>query len=325
MEKSLSKPEELFNREKNEYDTAKSRYLQAIKEIKPLANLEQLPSPPLTRAAYSDRMAWIMANMAKLAYIKFEKDPLELEHLKFSLLSGNFELVETFNEADTQAFIAKMKVTGRSKRKGFAVLAFRGTQPDTIGDIRTDLAAYKTSMKTGRVHSGFIKAYEVVADKIEKQLEKDRLPLYVTGHSLGGALATVATKDLEDRIGDRIAACYTFGSPRVGNVKFNASVKAPIYRIVNCTDIVTLVPTINYFHIGDTRYLTRNKDGELIRGIPTMLRTWEFIVSTLLSLPKFWSRWVGAHDMAEYIHKLEGYAARRNGSTLEELLSAEIK
>ena len=56
------------------------------------------------------------------------------------------------------------------------------------------------------------------------------LGLYVTGHSLGGALAQRATAAL-DR--DTLAACYTFGSPRVATLAFDRLDKAPHYRVVN--------------------------------------------------------------------------------------------
>lgn len=65
-------------------------------------------------------------------------------------------------------------------------------------------------------------------------------PLFITGHSLGGALATVAARDLVHKGG--IAACYTFGSPRVGNDEWTGDIKTPIYRLVNAADCVTMLP-----------------------------------------------------------------------------------
>jgi len=67
-------------------------------------------------------------------------------------------LVRTFNIADTQAFLAKEAF--------FAVLSFRGTQTDSIGDIETDIAVSLDSTRYGKVHDGFKKAYDDVARDI---------------------------------------------------------------------------------------------------------------------------------------------------------------
>ena len=61
------------------------------------------------------------------------------------------------------------------------------------------------------------------------------VPIYFIGHSLGGALAQIATAKFGS---DRVAACYTFGSPRVGSAFFDLWVKPPSYRVVNYADLV---------------------------------------------------------------------------------------
>ena len=315
MEKTGDKPSEVFLREKVEFEQAKKRYRDVIRQIKPLADLDKLPTPPVNRAAYSDRMAWIMAQMAKLAYTPFEEDDLGMEQLEYALQSGWFNLMKTFNKKGTQAFLAK--------NDEFAVLAFRGTQPTRWEDVRTDLRALKQKTVEGKVHKGFKEAFDDVRDEIfdivDKSIGKD-LPLYVTGHSLGAALATVATQELEEKFHDLIAACYTFGSPRVGDGTYEKSIKAPVYRIVNTTDIVTLVPFFlgTFMHVGDPRYLSRRKiDGiyRIYRGIPNLRRVFESILETLLALLRLKNPigpWIGAHDMTIYIAKLESYAKARN-------------
>jgi alpha-beta hydrolase superfamily lysophospholipase len=61
-------------------------------------------------------------------------------------------------------------------------------------------------------------------------------PLFLTGHSLGGALATLAASRWPAR------ACYTFGAPRVGDGAFARTLRAPLYRVVNGQDVVPRVP-----------------------------------------------------------------------------------
>jgi hypothetical protein len=314
--KNSHKPAEVLEIAKQEFDQAITKYQIIFKSIRPLAELENLPEPPMVRAAYSDRMAWIMANMVQLAYIKFEENEIETERLDYALRSGAFNLIRTFNNKGSQAFLAK--------NDEFAVLSFRGTQPDKWEDIKTDLKAIKKKTVNGKVHFGFKTAFDDLKDMVIHELRLnigDSMPLYITGHSLGAALATVATQELAtEEFVDRIAACYTFGSPRVGDGRYEKSIKTPVYRIVNTTDIVTLIPIFlgTYVHVGDTRYLSRRTvDGStlLYRGLPNVTRTFECLVETLaalLHLSNPVSPWINAHSMDQYVSKLAGIAARKN-------------
>ena len=64
------------------------------------------------------------------------------------------------------------------------------------------------------------------------------------GHSLGGALAVVATWYQSSA---RLAACYTFGAPRVGDHGLIDRFRTPIYRIVNGPDPAPFVPPSGAF------------------------------------------------------------------------------
>ena len=297
--------EDEIGRTKEILDTARTDFLKAVREFDPFTSSPLLHSAPnIMRAAYSDRMAWILAVMAKLAYIEFEANEDEYQRLELQLKSGEFDLVKTFSKGSTQAFLAKNPY--------YAVLAFRGTEPKKWEDVQADIRVYKSTVKEGKVHAGFLEAYQEVADEIEKSLvdeNKDKWPLYVTGHSLGGALATVATQELDAvrGIGDQIAACYTFGSPRVGNKKYEKAIKVPFYRIVHSTDVVTLAPSIGYTHVGDARFISLN--GKFYRSIPFFRRGLEMLIAIL---PFFWGRWITCHDMSTYRNKLEIIANNRN-------------
>lgn len=320
--KNIVKPDKVLEKAKEEFDQAITKYRIAFKRIKPLAELDNLPAPPLIRAAYSDRMAWIMANMVQLAYVNFEENDLEVERLDYALRSGAFNLIKTFSNKGTQAFLAK--------NDEFAVLSFRGTQPDKWEDIQTDINAIKEKTVDGKVHVGFKTAFDDVKDVIIEELRINigKMPLYITGHSLGAALATVATKELEIEFSDQIAACYTFGSPRVGDGQYEKSIKVPFYRIVNTTDIVTLIPFFlgTFVHVGDARYLSRRKVDDrylLYRGMPNFTRALEGIIETLLALLHLsnpLSPWINAHSMDIYVEKLAGIARQRN--TTKKLLKS---
>lgn len=229
---------------------------------------KMLLGSPVSRAAYSDRTAWLMAEMSRLAYFRFEcGDALETladELMKMDnkarfikqlqeLLSAvgetraatrsdlgtclgeaQFKVVDVFNEKGTQAFLAV-----RQKDK-MAVLAFRGTEMD-IADIRTDLETTAIDIDGNRIHEGFYKAFKLVESQILNKLDEleKGYTLYITGHSLGGALALLATKYL---CADSLGACYTFGGPRVASARFSESIKTPIYRVINAADIVPRMP-----------------------------------------------------------------------------------
>lgn len=266
--------------------------------------------PPLKRAAYSDRTAFVMASMAKLAYDQFENGGKDKETFELKLKSGGFDLVEIFNstETDTQAFLAK--------NKDFAVLAFRGTASKQ--DIVTDAKALKASLTEGKIHRGFIGAYTSIMENIRNEIKKmPGFPIYITGHSLGAALATVATQYLEKEqiegtkapLRDQIAACYTFGSPRVGGRFFAEKLKSPVYRVVNTTDIVTVVPLMimGYTHVGDVRFLGP-KDGDIHGGIPILRRIFFFLAAIFrLFIPL-----VGDHSSDLYREKLAVISRGRN-------------
>jgi triacylglycerol lipase len=210
-----------------------------LAEVAPISP-DEIAGIPGRRAAYSDRMAVLMAKMAMLAYINFEdKDKSRI--LVNTLQHGAIKLVEAAAVNDTEVFIAEAA--------NFVVVAFRGTTSKLDRKTDTTLTVDRIQVvghpKKVHVHSGFYAAYLGVEDLLRQTLFKiEKKPIYLTGHSLGGAVALVASAALggHDTLGERVAAVYTFGSPRVGGPEFPYVVKAPHYRIVNSGDAVPLVP-----------------------------------------------------------------------------------
>lgn len=134
------------------------------------------------------------------------------------------------------------------------VLAFRGTEPDEFSDIKADLNAFPDRAQVGGwVHNGFQTELEKVWKDVLKVMG-DKLAsrkLYVCGHSLGGAMATIAASRLNPH------ALYTYGSPRVGTKKFVKNITCKHYRHVNNNDIVPKVPFafLGYRHHGELQYI----------------------------------------------------------------------
>lgn len=138
------------------------------------------------------------------------------------------------------------------------VICFRGTEPDELSDVLADLNAWPDRAYNGHgfVHNGFQEEVNKVWPKIEtslKMMKTENKNLFICGHSLGGAMATIATS----RLGDRVTSLYTYGSPRVGTRSFVKSFNVPHYRHVNNNDIVTKVPLalMGYKHHGTLRYI----------------------------------------------------------------------
>lgn len=244
-------------------------------------DVKDLLSPPTKRAAYSDRMSYVLAEMSGLAYFPYEgvdrivsdaaseavqiilqhagknleefltefaaklyqnKDS-SLGSFKQILKAAGFDYIDHFDKVSTQGFVCRKKVEGDDP---YLVLAFRGTEK-RIDDWLTDANAIPKQKDGYRVHGGFYKAYELVKEDIASILSRSEchgengelLPLYITGHSLGGALALLATKYLA---ADSAGACYTYGAPRVADYEFFFDIKTPVYRVVNSSDIVPRVP-----------------------------------------------------------------------------------
>lgn len=125
-----------------------------------------------------------------------------------------------------------------------AVLAFRGSDPLTLPNWVTDsiVRLVERDEFDGRVHLGFSSALKKSWPKLESLLGHvgDR-PLFLTGHSLGGALAVLTACRLAKQ--DRpVVATYTFGAPRVGDPTFCDGYNLPTYRVVNRLDLVPEIP-----------------------------------------------------------------------------------
>lgn len=146
-------------------------------------------------------------------------------------------------------------------------IIFRGTEPSKLADILADLDIRKKRAKKddGYVHAGFQESLDDVWSNILIFISKYKHEkIYLSGHSLGAALATLAAARLE-----KCAALYTFGSPRVGGRKFvNANRNILHWRFINNNDIVTRVPTlIRWKHHGNRVYINRKGIISQVHGI----------------------------------------------------------
>lgn len=183
--------------------------------------------------------------------------------------SPEFKLLARFENkgTDTQGMFGEVN-------NDTFVIAFRGSEETGVADWITDLKIsqqvfpYKeSSNKNIKVHYGFIEAYQSVRDAVLKGAKETKLKKVIcTGHSLGGALATLAALDIQFNCPDKEVSCYTYGSPKVGNRDFAESYNKRVpntFRFVNGIDAVPQIPPIAYEHVGKELKLQSKEAGQL--------------------------------------------------------------
>lgn len=337
---------------------------------------------PSYRQAYSDRTAWVMSVLSELVYIKFNPLFANADQNPEYIKAHFIERISKMIDADKAAFLSTMlervaydhdaeklklesqlsefdfRINTTFDMKGtqailvendrYLVLVFRGTETDSLDDIKSDSRADIRKCETrGMIHSGFYFAYQHVRMQVEQTLLKPEnavKPLYITGHSLGGALASVATKFIHHPGG--LAACYTFGSPRVGNDDWINNIKTPIHRLVNAADCVTMLPpgdvTVSifstiaklvpgagervaawlqekfggYMHAGNMRYLTNCTPGDYndVKVLYTVSFFYRLKALVYKSLP--FTKLLSDHSISVYSKKLMVIAFKRNKQKL---------
>jgi hypothetical protein len=173
---------------------------------------------------------------------------------------GDFKVIETFWDHRTSTFC----YFGRINNNGDHVLVFEGSQDekDLLIDLKfVKLVPYKQH-PTAKVHSGFWNAYTSIREEIHTLISsKDITSLFVTGHSLGGALATLASLDIiEERLLANISM-VSIGAPRVGNPEY-ASIYSSLmgsnsyFRLTHALDPIVHLPylSLDYKHISHEIY-----------------------------------------------------------------------
>ncbi|MFM8702794.1 MAG: lipase family protein [Planctomycetia bacterium] len=181
-----------------------------------------------------------------------------------------------FSVGNTQAWLAVDEAN--------IVVAFRGTESPTsldgLKDILITDAMNLLVVPEGRLghdlsaagigarfHKGFVDAiatiWEPLCAAVEGEYKKCDRPIWVTGHSLGGALALLAAWLLKRTFVPVHEVC-TFGAPMIGNqaacAAFNREFQGRIFRYINGRDPVPKLPTLSlaanaFVHVDTQRLL----------------------------------------------------------------------
>ncbi|MEZ6058481.1 MAG: lipase family protein [Planctomycetaceae bacterium] len=240
-----------------------------------------------------------------------------------STLGLKARLVEVDN---TQVYICE--------NEGAIVAAFRGTEsPATLdgfkdwlltnarnflvlpeGRAGTDFAAAGVG---ARFHHGFLQALEEVWSQFytaidDAVLDQER-PVWLTGHSLGGALALLAAWRLQKNFVKVHQVC-TFGAPMIGNSAaaeaFHREFPGRIFRYVDTRDLVPKLPTMS---------LASNEYSHCLTEIPLGPAAAEDVIGNMARqtvdkvleatwADELWTKTfqgVDCHLMANYIGRIE--------------------
>lgn len=230
---------------------------------------------------YSWQEAYLMSVLSWLAY--FEPDVVadEAPHWGVHFHADRVvdEVSDGFPAGSTQAYLFSTDE--------MIVVAVRGTQtvPGDARDVRTDTDLRRTDVSHycpgsyrcnllfcghscdghfARVHSGFLQASQlglpVIATHVEALLDEDPRPVWITGHSLGGAVASLTAFLLDAEHAIAVQGVHTFGAPAIGNQTFANEFhrRLPVDRVHRWSiqsDPAVAILGFPYVHLGTNNNL----------------------------------------------------------------------
>lgn len=205
--------------------------------------LEKLGSDWNSEAVADWPVGEVMAQLSNISYLP----PVEAEP-RFGELG--FENVEPFIDASMLGYVVSLEDT--------SVIVFRGT--DDRGDWISNLDVFSVDTSHGPIHGGFFRGYRALQPQIEEILDQhDPETVWITGHSLGGALAVVCAYDLVENSGRDIHGVMTFGQPMVAQRQLAEHLDEVLLgryaHYVNGSDLVPRIPP-TFTHCGSLVWFT---------------------------------------------------------------------
>ena len=195
-------------------------------------------------------------------------------------------------------------------------IVFRGTE--SFRDVLTDLNMARVRMdlpgisdnNRPKVHWGFLRQFRTIEDQVRIQINKyleetdngnTNRQLIFSGHSLGGALSTLAAVQFGQEYPGLPIKCVTFGSPRVGNTTFVDYFDKCVqesHRYVNEDDPVPMGPTpLRFRHVKGGQWI---EEDSLLTTRP-LYRSLTFFKNLFLSFIGFTHNPVNDHSCSSYL------------------------
>lgn len=218
--------------------------------------------------------------------------------------SAGFALVESLTRGSHAAIVLD--------RDDTRIVAFRGT--DDRADWWTNLNILFRRTEWGIAHRGFCAATELFWPEVHAHVSSATAKgrrVWLSGHSLGGAMATIAAARLLAGDARAINGLCTFGQPPVGGRGFQSHCDRVLgsryIRIVNHTDAV-VDDGLLFRHAGRLWYF--DTDGRLHVDAPSFVQGVRDMWKAQRRMGGLYM--FGAHGMREYLPLLESYADDRS-------------
>lgn len=275
-------------------------------------------NPPLFFISHTSILE--LAKLSKDAYLSPE-----------TRLEGYTFVTDEDTDAQCYLSVETLRIGGLDER--CIVISFRGTE--SAKDALIDLSGTRVPLhgqshsfwrsflpgnsEGALVHWGFLRQYTSILPEIRQFLKEypNITNVITTGHSLGGALATLAVVDLSSRncgIGRKFS-CISFGSPRVGNYNFVQEYRRVVngrsLRVVNNDDPIPLLPSsLRFHHVhGAIEIETDSGEGFIRTYIASSAQRWRRTLrvwwNTIKSILTWGEGSAIDHSSAKYCEELE--------------------
>lgn len=256
--------------------------------------------------------AYWMARLAQAVYHKVSEDeqlPDEaaiLQNLQAD--DSDFQAVYGADNNTAQAALIQ--------HKDYLCISCRGT--NELADWLDNIKAFPSEQLFGKFHRGFWQSVEDIWQTIEQRIQTiqqqrlaaqlSKLPVFITGHSLGGAMAVIIAAKFV-HADQPFTSVYTFGQPRAMTREtarlFNAECGNRVYRFHNNNDLVTRVPAraMGYSHVGCYLYISQEK---IIHREPGFwFRFMDAIDGAVAALREEGIDGIEDHGMAHYLNAVQ--------------------
>lgn len=250
---------------------------------------------------FSIENALFLAQLSKLSYLDKSQIEATLQIQKDD--TNHLEFITSKNAGfDTEMMMLADETA--------IIIVFRGTEINSIEDWISNVDNRLFPIFTGNVHQGFWEALGQVWEEINEKLAKLRTKnqnIWLTGHSQGGALAMLAARVFKEQNID-IQGVYTFGQPRTGDLLFASNYDAFLvhqtFRVYNEGDAIPQNPQ-HLYHAGTGISVSENGEINIQSGMNLTESGGSGLASILDALLDFAGNETNAHDIGEYIKRLE--------------------